>query len=102
MHENLPKVFPKNPSEFHVVRDIVGIRPQRDVGARLEKEAINGQNVVHAYGNQPLVKRLTTRSLLLTSTAGPPGGGYTYSFGLARAVVELVNEFDFEMPKSSL
>lgn len=52
------------------MRDIVGIRPQRKTGTRIEKEVVNGQDVVHAYG--------------------PPGGGYIFSFGLANNVIDLV------------
>ncbi|KAK3656296.1 hypothetical protein LTR56_002997 [Elasticomyces elasticus] len=51
-----------------VVRDVVGFRPGRDTGYRLEREG----SVVHAYGFA--------------------GTGYRYSFGAAEEVVGLVGE----------
>lgn len=59
-----------------MLRDIVGIRPQREGGVRIEKEVLGGQKVVHAYG--------------------VAGGGYIFSWGLARKVCHLVEEFQFE------
>lgn len=50
----------------HVMRDLVGFRPSREGGFRLEKEG----NVVHAYGFGSL--------------------GYTYCYGVALKVRELV------------
>ncbi|KAL1623329.1 hypothetical protein SLS56_008329 [Neofusicoccum ribis] len=82
VHENLPEAFPDTPSGFQVVRDIVGIRPQRKTGARVEKEILNGRTVIHAYG--------------------APGGGYVYSYGIAREVAELVNDIQLKMPKANL
>ncbi|GME62498.1 aromatic amino acid aminotransferase [Neofusicoccum parvum] len=82
VHENLPEAFPETPSGFQVVRDIVGIRPQRKTGARVEKEILDGQTVIHAYG--------------------APGGGYVYSYGIAREVAELVNDIQLKMPKANL
>ncbi|KAL1986075.1 hypothetical protein VTN96DRAFT_6972 [Rasamsonia emersonii] len=74
VHENLPQDFPSaDPKDYTIVRDIVGIRPQRDGGVRVEKEIINGQKVVHAYGTE--------------------GGGYVFSFGIGREVARLVDEF---------
>jgi hypothetical protein len=52
------------------VQDLVGIRPLRPAGVRVEKEVLNGQQVVHAYG--------TTI------------GGYIHCFGLAHEVARLV------------
>jgi len=72
-HENLPEHFPSfNPGDYDIVRDLVGIRPLRPAGVRVEKEVLNGQKVVHAYG--------TTI------------GGYIHSFGLAQEVARLVEE----------
>ena len=51
-----------------VARDIVGFRPARKGGLRLEREG----DVVHAYGVGAL--------------------GYVYAFGVAQRVVELVSE----------
>jgi D-amino-acid oxidase len=47
---------------------------------RVEKEILNGQKVVHAYG--------------------PSGGGYIFSWGLAREVCDMVNDFHFK-PETS-
>ncbi|KAF4310827.1 putative FAD dependent oxidoreductase-like protein [Botryosphaeria dothidea] len=82
VHDGLPYVFPERPSDFKVVRDIVGIRPQRKTGARVERDDVHGQKVVHAYG--------------------APGGGYVYSFGMAREVARLVDEIEQEIPKAKL
>ncbi|KAL4884122.1 nucleotide-binding domain-containing protein [Aspergillus karnatakaensis] len=72
IYDNLPKVFPSSdPKDFKVIRDIVGIRPQRVGGARVEKAVVDGQLVVHAYGF--------------------PGGGYIASWGIAREVCRLVD-----------
>lgn len=77
VHENLPQHFPStDPNSYTVLRDIVGIRPERKGGIRVEKEIINGQKVVHAYDTG--------------------GGGYVFSFGSAREVAKLVNEYVFE------
>lgn len=43
------------------------------------KEVLGGQRVIHAYGQN--------------------AGGYVYSFGLARAVINPVDEFLFEIPQ---
>lgn len=82
VHENLPDVFPSGEAkDFELVKDIVGIRPSRKGGVRLEKEIVDGQKVVHAYG--------------------VAGGGYVFSWGLAREAVKLVAEFDFAPPTSA-
>ncbi|PGH15683.1 hypothetical protein AJ79_02277 [Helicocarpus griseus UAMH5409] len=62
------------------IRDIVGIRPGRVSGIRIEKEVANGEKIIHAYGTS--------------------GGGF--SFGLAKAAAELVDEFVFASPKAML
>ncbi|KAJ6782396.1 hypothetical protein PWT90_08030 [Aphanocladium album] len=55
----------------HALRDIVGRRPARKGGMRLEKEALNtGHRVIHAYGLG--------------------GRGYELSWGVANAVLYLV------------
>jgi D-amino-acid oxidase len=53
------------------VRDLVGIRPEREGGVRVELEDMAGLKVVHAYG--------------LT------GGGYVYSYGISAAVKKLAD-----------
>ena len=82
VHESLPQYFPSvEPDDYTVVRDNVGIRPERRGGIRVEKEIVNGQKVVHAYGAQ--------------------GGGYVFS-GLSREAAKLVNEYVFELPSAKL
>jgi len=82
VHENLPHVFPAKVEELDIVRDNVGIRPGRPSGVRVEKQVVSGENIVHAYGTG--------------------GGGYVFSFGLARAAGTLVNDFLFTPPKANL
>ncbi|KAK3987118.1 D-amino-acid oxidase [Cladorrhinum sp. PSN332] len=78
VHQSLPEHFPSaDPAMYTVVEDLVGIRPLRFAGVRVEKERIGDQNVVHAYG--------TTI------------GGYIHSFGLARQVARLVDDFVFQL-----
>lgn len=36
---------------FEVIKVLVGLRPSREGGARVEKEVVNGQCVVHSYGH---------------------------------------------------
>jgi len=55
-----------------VIRHVVGLRPLRVGGVRLEKEVIDGVKVVHNYG------------------AG--GFGYQASYGMATYAVRLVDE----------
>ncbi|KAK4147311.1 uncharacterized protein C8A04DRAFT_9063 [Dichotomopilus funicola] len=72
-HEYLPEHFPSpKPEHYEVVKDLVGIRPLRPAGVRAEREELDGQKVVHAYG--------TTI------------GGYIHSFGLAKEAARLVTE----------
>ncbi|KAF2963141.1 hypothetical protein GQX73_g10427 [Xylaria multiplex] len=74
---NLPDHFPSaNPDDYEFIEDLVGIRPLRLPVVRVEKEILGRQKVVHAYG----------------TTAG----GYIYSFGIAREVARLVDEFVFD------
>lgn len=80
--DNMPHVFAAFPADFEVVRDNVGFRPGREGGPRVEKEVIDGQKVVHAYGLS--------------------GSGYGYSFGLGEAVSDLVDEFLSGSPKAKL
>lgn len=72
------------PSDYKILYDIATsywFRPQEHGGARVEKENINGQKVVHAYGQE--------------------AGGYSYSFGMARAAAEMAVEYSYELPVSS-
>lgn len=82
VHENLPHVFPSpDPKDFQVVRDLVGIRPSREGGVRVESQIMDGQHVIHAYG--------------------VAGAGYVYGWGLAKAAVELLNQHLYQMPASA-
>lgn len=51
---NASKWFPFTPEsggQFDVIRDIVGRRPAREGGMRIEVEQVgDGKNIVHAYG----------------------------------------------------
>lgn len=51
---------------------------RRLCGVRCEKEVVDGQRVIHAYGQN--------------------SGGYVYSFGLAREVVSLTEDYLYELP----
>lgn len=55
-----------------IVRHGVGLRPAREGGPRIERERVEGVDVVHNYGHG--------------------GFGYQASFGCAGSAVELVNE----------
>ncbi|KAH6873429.1 hypothetical protein B0T10DRAFT_588801 [Thelonectria olida] len=84
-HKVLPDVLPSDkPEDYKLLYDIATTymyRPQENGGTRVEKEIVNGQKVVHAYGQE--------------------AGGFTYSFGVARAASELVAEYAYELPISS-
>lgn len=62
----------KSWKSLDVVRHGVGLRPLRDGGARIEKETIEGVDVVHNYGHG--------------------GWGYQASYGCSENAVELVEE----------
>lgn len=78
----MPDVFPVQLSEYEIVGHNVGIRPARATGLRVEKEVMNGEKVVHAYG--------------------VAGGGYVFSFGAARAARDLVDEYVYQSPLAKL
>ncbi|RTE70458.1 hypothetical protein BHE90_015156 [Fusarium euwallaceae] len=82
VNRSLPEHFSADVSDYEIVGHNVGIRPYRSAGMRIEKETKDGQNIVHAYG--------------LT------GGGFIYSFGVAREVVRLVDEFLFPDGKAKI
>ncbi|KAH7145513.1 hypothetical protein B0J13DRAFT_398835, partial [Dactylonectria estremocensis] len=81
-HENQPDVFPSpDPQDWPILYDHVGVCPTMDndvTGVRCAREKIGSQHVIHAYGQN--------------------AGGYVYSFGLGRGVVNLVNEVILEIP----
>ncbi|KAF2814744.1 uncharacterized protein BDZ99DRAFT_458735 [Mytilinidion resinicola] len=82
VHKDLPNSFPLKLADYDVVGHNVGLRPYRETGVRIEKEILNGEKVVHAYG--------------------VAGGGYLFSFGLARAARDLVDEFVYQSPLAKL
>ncbi|KAF4462797.1 D-amino-acid oxidase [Fusarium albosuccineum] len=82
VHKCLPEHFSADLADYEIVGYNVGIRPYRSSGMRIEKEVKDGQNIVHAYG--------------IT------GGGYIFSFGVARQAVKLVDEFLFPGDKAKL
>lgn len=55
-----------------IIRHGVGLRPLREGGPRVEKDTVDGVNIVHNYGHG--------------------GFGYQASFGCAEAAVSLVKE----------
>ncbi|KAL4887272.1 FAD dependent oxidoreductase [Aspergillus karnatakaensis] len=64
---------PESGGKFDVVRDIVGRRPAREDGLRIEAERLDGgRTIVHGYG--------------------AAGRGYEISWGVAEDVVKLVKE----------
>jgi hypothetical protein len=86
---NAKKWFPfteESGGKFDVVRDIVGRRPAREGGMRIEVEplggASKGRRIVHGYG--------------------AAGRGYELSWGVAGDVVCLVLAEDEGMEKASL
>ncbi|KAF2501167.1 nucleotide-binding domain-containing protein [Lophium mytilinum] len=82
VHEDLPNDFPLELTDYDIVGHNVGLRPYRETGVRIEKEILNGEKVVHAYGVS--------------------GGGYVFSFGIARAARDLVDEFVYQSPVAKL
>ena len=62
----------RGPDALEVVRHGVGLRPMREGGPRLEKETMDGIQVVHNYGHA--------------------GYGYNASWGAAHEAVKLVDE----------
>lgn len=100
VHTDLPNVFPRNVNELKVVRHNVGIRPARATGLRVEKETMKGEKVVHAYGESMPSPR-AKRGKRLTDP-GVAGGGYVFSFGVARAARDLVDEYVYESPLAKL
>ncbi|KAF5008356.1 hypothetical protein FDECE_5399 [Fusarium decemcellulare] len=83
VHENAPGVFKDGKVEnVEIIRDNIGLRPARTSGLRVEQQVADGQNIVHAYGTG--------------------GGGYVFSFGVARAAGTLVNDFLFTPPQAKL
>lgn len=77
--ENFPD-FVRDPADFDVIKDVVGRRPWRDGGMRIELETLpNGRTVIHGYG------------------AG--GRGYEMSWGAAAKIARLVKTFEAQKAK---
>ncbi|KAJ4472994.1 hypothetical protein J3R30DRAFT_3296645, partial [Lentinula aciculospora] len=73
-----PGTYPEKVEDLDIVQELVGLRPGRIGGVRIEKEVLQtspvvGMKVVHAYG--------------------VGGTGYKYSAGVAKRVADLVNDF---------
>jgi D-amino-acid oxidase len=64
--------LPPNDGGFEVLTDIVGRRPTRKGGARIEREDCGGIVLIHAYGIG--------------------GRGYETSWGIAGEVLKFVND----------
>ena len=58
-----------------IIREVVGLRPFRDAGFRVEAERIGNKLLIHNYGHG--------------------GAGFTLSWGCARSVLGLVRAFSF-------
>jgi hypothetical protein len=72
LKETYPQILPKG-QDFKVLRDVVGRRPIREGGPRLECEELAGNKVlVHAYGLG--------------------GRGYECSWGVAETVKDLLDQ----------
>ncbi|KAL2815128.1 FAD dependent oxidoreductase superfamily [Aspergillus granulosus] len=84
--ENAKKWFPFTPEsggEFDIVRDIVGRRPAREGGMRIETEnLLGGKRIVHGYG--------------------AAGRGFEISWGVAGDIVALVRGEGGAREKASL
>ncbi|KAL6357220.1 hypothetical protein LRP88_10840 [Fusarium phalaenopsidis] len=81
-HNNQPDVFPSpDPKDWPILYDHVDVYATMDrrvCGVRCEKEVVDGQRVIHAYGHN--------------------AGGYVHSFGLAREIVTLAEDYLYELP----
>jgi hypothetical protein len=82
---NASKWFPftsASGGKFDVIRDIVGRRPARQGGMRIEVEKVgDGKTIVHGYG--------------------AAGRGYEISWGVAEDVVKLIREEGLVPEKAS-
>jgi D-amino-acid oxidase len=70
-HILAPEIVPKDPAP-ETVSHIIGIRPSRKGGFRLDSERIDQRVVISAYGFG--------------------GGGYAFSYGVADAVAKMVEK----------
>lgn len=74
-HRLAPEIIPADPPES-ALSYVVGIRPSRDGGFRLESQRIGQRNVLSAYGFG--------------------GGGYALSYGIADALVKMVEHVEYD------
>lgn len=70
-HRLAPDIVPEHPAD-DAVSHIIGIRPSRKGGFRLDSEQKGHRTVLSAYGFG--------------------GGGYTFSYGIADALVKMVEQ----------
>lgn len=74
-HRLAPEIVPAQPAE-DTVSHIIGIRPSRKGGFRLDSQRIGNRSVLSAYGFG--------------------GGGYAFSYGVADALVMMVAQAERE------
>ncbi|KAJ9192348.1 hypothetical protein DTO166G4_4299 [Paecilomyces variotii] len=74
-HRLAPEIVPANPPESDLSY-IVGIRPSRQGGFRLDSERVGERTLLSAYGFG--------------------GGGYAFSYGIADALLKMVEKAEFE------
>lgn len=74
-HRLAPDIVPEHPAES-AVSHIIGIRPSRKGGFRLDSEKKGLRTILSAYGFG--------------------GGGYAFSYGIADALVKMVEQTERE------
>lgn len=74
-HILAPDVVPATPEESDVGY-VIGIRPAREGGFRLDSEKKGNRTVLSAYGFA--------------------GGGYAFSYGIGDALVKMVQQAEFD------
>ncbi|OKL60976.1 hypothetical protein UA08_03292 [Talaromyces atroroseus] len=74
-HILAPEIVPAEPAEADVSY-VIGIRPAREGGFRLDSEKIGDKTVLSAYGFA--------------------GGGYAFSYGIGDALVKMVQQAEFD------
>lgn len=74
-HRLAPDVVPAEPAKSDISY-VIGIRPARDGGFRLDSQKIGNRTVLSAYGFA--------------------GGGYAFSYGVADALFKMVEQAEFD------
>lgn len=74
-HNLVPDLVPAEPAEEDISY-IIGIRPAREGGFRLDSQKIGNRIVLSAYGFA--------------------GGGYAFSYGIGDALVKMVQQAEFD------